>query len=447
MSKKVAAAPKFEKMLQKHIAQSTDDLVYEVSEVLSNSAHDSEDIMEWFADEVKGKRDWQVYRDGREVYIVTNLKGEGIPDYEDVLDTAAKQAKVDVSAIRSYVTPKFFDDLFWDAVRFEIDNAEWSVSVVGRSGGYWGTPWSNDLFEINPKAVKAGLQALAKDQGALTAISNALDEGTTPENTDDLSNAIVSYIEDKWNVPDYLQPTSTAKTTFKSMGDWIDATVKWFASPEKWAEDIVANQWWNDPTEEDAEADVFASLDVVAETLEARGAADLSSEVDIVGVAIKKINTHRNGKAKASLIAVLDRAAEKVESSDLSLAVEIDAVSGSLVQAAKTVEEVIKSGAWNITLMKDRSQWRENITNPQGGGGGGMANRSQKALLNYVMNHTDFKGADKVQVILAVFDYSAGDGDGAWVVTKSWWAEIPDHIKNKQPRKLSEQELWDMMTR
>ena len=106
-------------------------------------------------------------------------------------------------------------------------------------------------------------------------------------------------------------------------------------------------------------------------------------------------------------------------------------------------EDIKKPGKWNMVVYKSRpSRWEYFLTNPQGGGSGSGGWGSATATLRLGLQRVDFKGHDRVWVIIAVWDYEIpeyeGDNDqlslgggsqmaphlGAYRVTKSFWLDV-----------------------
>jgi hypothetical protein len=154
--------PKYAKLITETIKDNLSDLISEVKDTLDNDIYYSEELANWFCDEIKGVRDWQLYRDGRESYIVTNVKGEGFPDYDEVIETASQQAKVDAEQIRDYFNPSMFEEHFRESVQFELENYEHKLEVVGRSGDYWGYEWDSGWVLADEIKIKQPYKNLLK---------------------------------------------------------------------------------------------------------------------------------------------------------------------------------------------------------------------------------------------------------------------------------------------
>lgn len=84
------------------------------------------------------------------------------------------------------------------------------------------------------------------------------------------------------------------------------------------------------------------------------------------------------------------------------------------------ISRAIKRGVWNIMILKSqKTKWSEHVRNPQGGGGGGYSTGSIRGALGWSLMHTDFKGAEKVWVIIAPWDWE----EGTYKVKKTFWMD------------------------
>ena len=281
MSKPVrGAAPKYGKLIVEAIKANLGYYVDQIIDLFDRSREqDDHEVMKWFAKEIPGKRSWELYVD-REPYIVTNVKGQGFPDYDAVVELAAREGKVDEARIRNHVTPAFFDDYFWDQVKDAREAFDTQVSAVGRSGGYWGLPFDSSWVVGGKAKIKQGLNEILRDNTALTEISKKMDGSTSP--TEAVENALLSYVEDHWDMFEYLDISKAEVQMFETLGQQIASMIKDFESPERWAGDIVANQWW----EEAQVASVISVLDDIAASVD----QDLAAEIDAAAFAMTEVS-------------------------------------------------------------------------------------------------------------------------------------------------------------
>lgn len=329
MSKRVQAAPpKFARAIQIAIKKRPDVILSNVERLFeAASSYDSiEDMKEWVADTVGNKRNWQVYTSQGETYIVTSVKGEGVPDYDDVMGLVAEKAGVEADAVKSGMTAEAFDQHFWDTVHAEID--EWdlgggTMSVVGREGGYWGVEWSNDFLELDANAVKKAVKALTKDRAALSSISRRIERSDDPHSADAALHAIADYVNDEWDLTSFVNINSDVSKLFASLDKKISTSIEAFAQTDRWVKDIVANQCWAEQGEATAD-ETAATLDLAAEHAEESGDSKLAAEIDKVVAEIS------NPPNERGIHAVLDEVAEDLDDHNPALATRVDEVAQGL---------------------------------------------------------------------------------------------------------------------
>ena len=94
------------------------------------------------------------------------------------------------------------------------------------------------------------------------------------------------------------------------------------------------------------------------------------------------------------------------------------------------VDDVKKHGQWNLILRKSRpTRWDWFMENPQGGGFGMSSYTSIGSAIAAATTGKDFKGADKVWVIQALWDYNIPSRDnpateGDYKVVKTFWQPV-----------------------
>jgi hypothetical protein len=157
-------------------------------------------------------------------------------------------------------------------------------------------------------------------------------------------------------------------------------------------------------------------------------------------ISIRKINDHR--KTVEELIAremkddpkildwaerYLDLAALGFGGGQLHMARSIKRVADRFlevppIRTAAEVDRAKKPGEWNLMLYKSRAtRWDYFLQNPQGGGGGSTSYTSAGAALRVGLSRVDFRGADRVWVIQAIWDPETED----YKVTKTFWQPVP----------------------
>jgi len=242
---------------------------------------DSDDIDTYLQDEgydiladILGNR-WQAYssRGFSNPVIVKNIKGRGFPDYDDVIAETVKNLPEGISEenLVDYVTLEFFDELFWQDLQFVIDNLQQddfpNFVVVGRSGGYWGVEINIfDMFILNDVVVEKmvsniidnfekmlvaeELRAPFQMWGDPIASINTFYDDSNNVIQDNIVESIANTIlVQENNYSDMVKMSETAQTMFKHLDEVIEATIKYFESTDRWVEEIIANEWWEQPVE------------------------------------------------------------------------------------------------------------------------------------------------------------------------------------------------------
>jgi len=229
------------------------DILDGVIDNIGEESPDDYEGAEVVADSIGGK--WQAYRDGGDVVVVRNIKGEGFPNWDDVIEKVEKKTGISEENIREYCTDAFLDDLFWGDVRFEheyIDGAiKGKLVVVGRSGGYWGLEYDWDMVELNERYIEDSTKKLLKDK---RLIRKLLDDGfrydedeiEDHEVVDILVYELARIVWDKSDSDNLWQVNSKWKSEFDKLDRMITGAIKDFESSERWVDIIIANQYWEE---------------------------------------------------------------------------------------------------------------------------------------------------------------------------------------------------------
>lgn len=264
-----------------------DDVYRIVEDVLADEFNQyyEEEGAEFVAAALDGlglRRSFQMYRPFRDyqgIAIVTNVKGEGFPDWDDVFAEAAKEAGVPEEWIRGYGGRDFWDQFFWDDLSFEDESfgetiwSEYSFKYVraGRSGGYVGVLFDWDMVSADETAIEqligraVNLDALreALDEREFTVrgytdtgIGWIMKDEVGPEDIESDNSVRVNAYEwiadvviDKLSdvpVEDYMALSPEAVKFFEWFSEAVDETVKYFAGTERWVESIIANEYWEE---------------------------------------------------------------------------------------------------------------------------------------------------------------------------------------------------------
>lgn len=244
------------------IDQLTDDL--------TNEMFDDIDFLADMTDTFPGPRSWQLYMDssgGWGACLVTNVKGEGFPDWDEVIEKAAAKVGVPESLVRAYCTDEFLDGLFWEDVRFTVENIEadefvpWNGKkfvVVGRSGGYWGVTNESigDMYSFNYDKLEPMISELLDNFEKYMQAGDFEYRGYAYDREEDYQgrdgewdqetfvDAVVVALANTVDFGDIAEVSKENMEFFSKLGELIDGTVKDFESSERWVETIEANQYY-----------------------------------------------------------------------------------------------------------------------------------------------------------------------------------------------------------
>ena len=198
------------------------------------------------------KIEWEYYS-GRnnKSGIVKNVKGKGFPDWDIVIEKAAKELKVSEEAVRDYCTDEFLDQLFWEDINFQIENQDVSdpyyYIVTGRSGGYQGLMYDGDFIEIDEDQLKKEISKFLKNY---KYDSNDFDFSVSSSDMDMYGivfDGLFDKLDDLYGdnekkVMEVLKLQDDAKKAFKKTGDYIENSIKDMEEPDRWVEEIVINE-------------------------------------------------------------------------------------------------------------------------------------------------------------------------------------------------------------
>jgi len=236
---------------------------------------------------------FEVYRGGNRGIsgIVVNIKGEGFPDYDAIVSLASSKAGVSEEAIRSYYSPEMHDYVFWDDVRIATEyinealtsEFSWSPEMVvtGRSGGYWGLPLDSFIAGVNDEKfinwivseVEKGnldnfLSKVWEDpdlaSDAFVWDGETAEYDGSPEATQALlENFIYDELLSNWadtsnysqeEIATFLEIDPEYNQLLNSFNQLVRGTIQDLEDPERWAENIASNEWYEtDSTEVDEE--------------------------------------------------------------------------------------------------------------------------------------------------------------------------------------------------
>lgn len=97
----------------------------------------------------------QAYSSTRhDLHVVLNVKGKGLTDYGEIVTYIAKKENKSVSEVKQNVSEEriqsIWDNEVSDFHRMMEEDLNIDIGVLGRSGGYWGFPFKEDMLELNP---------------------------------------------------------------------------------------------------------------------------------------------------------------------------------------------------------------------------------------------------------------------------------------------------------
>lgn len=157
--------------------------------------------------------------------VVKYMKGKGFPDYEEIIETLAKEENMDEDKIRDNISERFFEDVFWDDVQFNIDNLSEDISVLGRMGGYWGLPFDIDMVVVNEDFVREKVHEIIDNHPDL-------DER-------DIADEFLA----KYEIEELASISPEWEKRFKNLDREIEGIIEDMSSTERWIEEIQVNEW------------------------------------------------------------------------------------------------------------------------------------------------------------------------------------------------------------
>lgn len=198
-------------------------------------------------DEIDLPSDFEVYVDGGFIYLAKNVKGQGYPDYDDVVEKASKDSGIELDRIKSYVTPEFLDQLHYDDMRFELDDftKDFDLVRVGRSGGYIAVEVDKYWLVSHEKRVKDSLSKMIKKHISKFDKDYDLEDY---HNIEDVGREYAEMFKDK-ELDDsfgyYVKIKSDKYKALEKVSKDIDKEIKYWEKPDRWVEAIIANEYWN----------------------------------------------------------------------------------------------------------------------------------------------------------------------------------------------------------
>lgn len=195
---------------------------------------------------------WTLYYDGSDAYVVRNVKGRGWPKYDDVVAMAAKKSGVPEDAIRDYFTEDMADELWWDDTAEELkrlgERVGEQVFRPGRSSGYVGfeVPW--DLLDADEGKVAASVRKAIKDNAEDYLRAEFGRDVDEVQDGDDIIEALANGVSD--DIEDEAGSLVGLSKRWKSLLDsfarGLEKSIADFEKPDRWADTVVANEWWEE---------------------------------------------------------------------------------------------------------------------------------------------------------------------------------------------------------
>lgn len=229
----------------------TDEIVDNLTD---NTSGDETEIAEALTEVLSGN--WEVYSNRPDLTIVKNVKSKGFPDWDEVFKLAAKKLNVPEDAIRDYGGgDSFWYELHADHVNMETENFEtgsYDYTVVGRSGGYHGLVYEDTMVDIDADKIEKVVVSGLKKYKYTSKDFDGYDEENFDEDDifETLFDALLEKFQEHFDDQDWdelIKPSTEANKIFNSLDKTIDATIKWFETPEPWVDSIVANEYHEDP--------------------------------------------------------------------------------------------------------------------------------------------------------------------------------------------------------
>ncbi len=198
-----------------------------------------------------GTRGWQPYRsrDVRDTVFVKNVKGRGMPDWEDVFELVASKEGMEYDEVRDNMSDEQLYNLWEDEARFAIEDQDVvddkEFVVVGRMGGYWGV--TSDAIDIYPDSqkvmayVEMNIDKYIEDNYTQEEVDNI---GELEK--DDFAIALTDYMLDDLSDEELIDVsgidlTLESKEKIQELDRWIEGVIEMFEDPEYWADLIIMN--------------------------------------------------------------------------------------------------------------------------------------------------------------------------------------------------------------
>lgn len=202
---------------------------------------DKAELYEMLIEDIKG--DFEVYTDRGDSYVVKNVKSKGYPNMSKLATAISKKTGWDDEAIEKWLDNNFYD-IWLESVQFYQENLEFPfpISVVGRSGGYWGfnTRELGNNFEVDidglVKYIKSGKVDKELDKTAEENIEYDF-------NDYDFAQELYKEIAEEDFLP-YIQFNKEMKDTLENFAKQLDAEIKYRETIDPWLDEFEANTWY-----------------------------------------------------------------------------------------------------------------------------------------------------------------------------------------------------------
>jgi FtsZ-binding cell division protein ZapB len=185
--------------------------------------------------------DWDVQVENGRLIIQKQLM-MNFADYDDIVAKVSRKAKVPESAVRNYVTRDFMYDHMMEMVQYDLEDESVFTLVGGeRDHLYVRVPLAkSSWFLVRPTAFARELKALATDRGLIQYVGDETD----PDELEELVYQYLNPASDNWAWRKTVDIDPKVATDYKKWAGWIAAYEKDWAKPNRWVDDIIANEYW-----------------------------------------------------------------------------------------------------------------------------------------------------------------------------------------------------------
>lgn len=189
--------------------------------------------------------DWDVQVEGGRIIIQKQLM-MNFADYDDIVEKVARKAKVPESAVRSYVTRDFMYEHMMEMVQYDMEGeSAFTLQSGERDHLYVQVPLPKSQFlRVRPTAFARELKALATDRGLIQYVGDETD----PDELEELIYQYLNPASDNWAWRKTVDAEPKVASEYKKWAGWIAAYEKDWAKPNRWVEDIIANEYWDTAT-------------------------------------------------------------------------------------------------------------------------------------------------------------------------------------------------------